>query len=176
MYVILKKKFLCRLLSLIAGTVFFKVQCFLISREKLRSSIPKRHCIYFIMELAAIRYVYTTYLTGISIQGVFLFQRSRLLWSSFLKITVFLWNKHLQLYLSLKILSQFTIPVAAIHCMIPPWFQTCIYWNIVCYSTTSVAVIHFFYGTVIILRQHLNCFSIKRALCLFHNTYSSHPL
>ena len=88
MYVILKKKFLCRLLSLIAGTVFFKVQCFLISREKLRSSIPKRHCIYFIMELAAIRYVYTTYLTGISIQGVFLFQRSRLQWSSFLKITV----------------------------------------------------------------------------------------
>ena len=36
------------------------------------------------------------------------------------------------------------IPITATHSMIPPWFQACMYWKMVCYLTTSVAAIHFF--------------------------------
>ena len=38
---------------------------------------------------------------------------------------------------------------------IPPWFQTCIYWKKVCYMTASFTAIHYFYDSVIILREHL---------------------
>ena len=38
--------------------------------------------------------------------------------------------------------------------------------NEVCYLKTSIAVIHFFYGSVIILRQHL-----KRSICQGHYVY-----
>ena len=42
--------------------------------------------------------------------------------------------------------------------MIPPWFQACINWKIVCYLTTSIAALRFFY------------------LSLFHGSTWSDPL
>ena len=40
--------------------------------------------------------------------------------------------------------------------------------NKVCYLTASIAAIHFFYGSVIISREHL-----KRSICQGHCVYST---
>ena len=48
--------------------------------------------------------------------------------------------------------------------------------NEVCYLTASIAAIQFFYGSVIISRDHSKRSKCQgRILCLFHNTCSSHP-
>ena len=45
----------------------------------------------------------------------------------------------------------------------------------VCYFTTSITAIHFFYGSAIISREHLKRF-ICQGHCLFHNTCRNHLL
>ena len=54
-------------------------------------------------------------LSAIYSSGTVIFTGGHLQWSTILKGTVFLWNKHLQSSLFSKILSQFAIPVAVIH-------------------------------------------------------------
>ena len=100
-------------------------------------------------------YVYTMYMTDISVQGVLLFQRST-------RSHTFAWYRHyhsFQWYSFFKLLCSLEqtlavipfskgteliiIPITATHSIITPWFQACIYWKMVCYLTTSIAAIHF---------------------------------
>ena len=47
-------------------------------------------------------------------------------------------------------------------------------WKIVCYLMKSVAIIHFFYDTIIISREHLRWFILLRVLYFVHNSNCSH--
>ena len=72
--------------------------------------------------------------------------------------------------------SDYSKNISEFPTTISPWLQAHIYWNAVCYLTTSIANIHFSYFTFIVSQKQSKRSILSTARCLIHNTISSYPL